>query len=258
MNAKPAQGTRKYAQGVLKSTSTGMRSLPLIQCRNCGMVGIHRTPAECIFALRREIPGPSGQPAPNNPCVRCGTAGPHARTADCIDALRDLTASVSIRAPQRTSTRRSNRGGRRDRRDNRFVVLNGERLNLTEAALRLGLSASALHWRIVSRVGDPDYRETDLDAIRVHIKHSSKECGQIGAAVRGLRLVVLDGERMCLAAAARLIGVSRDTLDNRIKQRLRTEGYGEVDIRAIGADVKHVPMRSSGETAGGARLTGEV
>ena len=57
------------------------------------------------------------------------------------------------------------RGGVRNRHDARMVVLDGARITLTEAARRLQISASALHFRIVRRTGDIAYRETDIRAV---------------------------------------------------------------------------------------------
>ena len=48
-----------------------------------------------------------------------------------------------------------------------MLVLDGERLTLTESARRLGLSPSALHFRIVNRMHTKDYGCVDLRAIHV-------------------------------------------------------------------------------------------
>lgn len=62
------------------------------------------------------------------------------------------------------------RGGRRDRRDARFVVLDGARLCLADAARALGISISTLHLRIVARTHDPAYAEVDIRAIGADVR----------------------------------------------------------------------------------------
>ena len=53
-------------------------------------------------------------------------------------------------------------GGRRQRKDNRFVLLDGERLCLKDAARRLSVSMVALHFRLVNRTGDANYGCVDV------------------------------------------------------------------------------------------------
>ena len=104
-------------------------------------------------------------------CPRCGLrGGQHADAAECIDSLRDLVARLEFKVEQRAGkpaplSQPSHRGGRRERKDQRTVMLDGERLCLTEAARRLGLAASALHWRIFRRTGDAAYQNVDVRAI---------------------------------------------------------------------------------------------
>ncbi len=87
------------------------------------------------------------------------------RTGDphygCVD-LREIGAD------------RARRGGRRDRKDARTVILDGRRLCLTEAARELGISAVALHFRLVNRTGTADYRDVD---VRVVGADSAKRAG---------------------------------------------------------------------------------
>jgi len=46
-----------------------------------------------------------------------------------------------------------------------MVILDGERLCLTAAARRLGLTAAALHWRILRRTKNPEYSDADVRAV---------------------------------------------------------------------------------------------
>lgn len=111
-------------------------------------------------------------------CSRCGVHGEGEHPApggrrcsgcECVDALRAMIADLEFRLEKmmdKPAPKASNRGGRRNRRDARFVVLDGERLCLTDAARALGLSPSTLHLRIVARTHDPDYRDVDVRAVR--------------------------------------------------------------------------------------------
>jgi hypothetical protein len=88
----------------------------------------------------------------------------------CVESLRATIAKLEFRlekALQKAvqSAQPSRRGGRRDRRDTRWVILDGDRVSLTEAARRLDLSTSALHWRVVRRTGDPAYHDVDVRAV---------------------------------------------------------------------------------------------
>jgi hypothetical protein len=226
-----------------------MKPIPLPQCPHCGMAGRHASPADCISALRRKVAASSCQlaaPDLRTPCGRCALGGPHTRAVDCIDALRDVLAVISIRATPITARQKEVRGGRYDRHDNRFVVFHGERLNLTEAGRRLGLTAAALHYRIVARLGTRDYREPDLSAIHADVKLNPSQAAQVAAASRGVRFVILDGERLPIATAGRRLGLRRDTLHYRIARLLGTAHYEEVDVRRVGADLKPVRKRSPG------------
>lgn len=53
-----------------------------------------------------------------------------------------------------------------NRRDNVFVVLDGEWVCLTEAARRLGISASALRFRIIKRIKSKQYLGVDVRGIK--------------------------------------------------------------------------------------------
>jgi hypothetical protein len=48
-----------------------------------------------------------------------------------------------------------------------MVILDGERICLTEVARRLHLAPSALHFRILRRTGDPAHYDVDVRAIGV-------------------------------------------------------------------------------------------
>lgn len=100
-------------------------------------------------------------------CPRCGLrGGRHETASECIDQLRDWIARLQFRKEARAtkSAQTSSRGGRRDRHDARMVILDDERLCITEAARRLGISTSALHFRLVNRCG-PDYQEPDVRGV---------------------------------------------------------------------------------------------
>ena len=116
----------------------------------------------CNFRLR-------GRVTMLRPCPRCGMRGQHVTPQYCIDALRDAVAGLQFRVEQAAkkpaAPRKPRTGGYRDRQDLRMVVLDGEHLNLTEAARRLGLTAGALHWRIVHRTGTQKCGEVDLRPI---------------------------------------------------------------------------------------------
>ncbi len=58
--------------------------------------------------------------------------------------------------------RPTTRGGRSARRDNRYVVLDGRRMLLVDAARQLGISNVALHFRLVNRTGGKDYDGVDV------------------------------------------------------------------------------------------------
>ena len=107
-------------------------------------------------------------------CRRCGVRGngPHETAEQCIDALRMIIARLEFRQEEHEPEQKrpaSARGGRRERSDNRMVLLDGERLCLTVAARRLGISTAALHYRIVARTGTKEYAEVDLRAISIDV-----------------------------------------------------------------------------------------
>ena len=99
-------------------------------------------------------------------CARCGLPGPHSDALECIDALRDRLADLEFQIDgRRSGADTARRGGRRERKDARMVILDGRRLCLTEAARELGISAVALHFRLVNRTGTADYREIDIRVV---------------------------------------------------------------------------------------------
>ena len=105
-------------------------------------------------------------------CPRCHTLGRHATLVDCIaalirvnDQLRDQVARLEFRVESRGQ--HAGHGGRRDRHDHRWVVLDGQRVCLSDAARELGLSASALHGRLVRRTGRRDYQDVDVRLLGV-------------------------------------------------------------------------------------------
>ncbi len=105
-------------------------------------------------------------------------AGPHAGPDECIEALRTVIAKMEFRQEQTREKAAARpalagcRGGWRNRPDARMVLLDGERITLTEAARRLEMSASALHFRIVRRAGTAEYSEVDLRALHVEVKRT--------------------------------------------------------------------------------------
>jgi hypothetical protein len=109
------------------------------------------------------------------------------RGCECVESLRANIAKLEFRlekAVQKAvqTEQPTRRGGRRDRRDTRWVILDGDRVTLTDAARRLGLSTSALHWRIVRRTIDPAYHDVDVRAIGADVparcanRRSPAEC----------------------------------------------------------------------------------
>lgn len=127
-------------------------------------------------------------------CARCGlrTEDQHARPGDrfcrgcpCVDALRARIAELEFKieraaqtpaAPAGTAHARQ-RGGRRNRPDARMVILDGERLCLTEAARRLGIAPSALHFRLLSRTKSKEYDGVDIRAVGAdHVRVAGDKC----------------------------------------------------------------------------------
>lgn len=84
---------------------------------------------------------------------------------ECIDELRNQIAVLTLRGtkgPQRVPGTPERRGGRRVRSDNRLVILDGQKMCVAEAARRLGITHSALNWRLVNRVGERNYGCVDV------------------------------------------------------------------------------------------------
>lgn len=131
----------------------------------------------------QDVPGKRmSEPGATLVCRRCGipTADPHSDSNECIDALRGVIARLEFHAETRAERSAAPkpgakpRGGVRDRHDARMVVLDGERVTLTEGARRLGLSASALHFRILRRTCDPKYSEIDLRSVGADVPRVPK------------------------------------------------------------------------------------
>jgi hypothetical protein len=97
-------------------------------------------------------------------CVRCGirSTQKHEVARDCIDAWRDAYARLELKQQHAAGTG-AGTGGWRARRDNRMVVLDGERINLTEAGRRLGISPAALSQRILNRTRLEHCGEVEVD-----------------------------------------------------------------------------------------------
>jgi hypothetical protein len=163
-------------------------------------------------------------------------SGRHASPLECIDALRDRIAEMELRRERRPSKSDATpqgterRGGFRQRPDARMVILDGERLTLTEGARRLGLTGSTLHFRIVNRTGTTDYGEVDIRAIRADVA--------MAVGKQPTRFVVLDAERVSLAEAARRLEIPSPTLRQRLINRIPSGDYQNADVRAVGADVR--------------------
>jgi hypothetical protein len=118
-------------------------------------------------------------------CLRCGlrTKGRHETPGDrlchgcpCVDALRARIADLEFRleraaqkrvgpVPTQQEPPAERRGGRRNRKDARMVILDGERLCITEAARRLEITASTLHFRLLARTKTKDYDGVDVRAV---------------------------------------------------------------------------------------------
>lgn len=97
-------------------------------------------------------------------CSRCGICkdGQHRTPQECIDLAWNRLAELEIRYEGVATTPA---GGRRIRKDNRYVILDGRRLCLSDAARELGITASALHYRLVVRTGKKDYLNVDVRAV---------------------------------------------------------------------------------------------
>ena len=110
--------------------------------------------------------------------------GQHANPLACIDALRDRLAVLSFEHDARQAPHQDMRGGRHPRHDNKFLILDGQQLCLTEAARRLELSPSALHFRMLARTGSRDYAGTDVRAVRADVKFTRIEASRAAHAVK--------------------------------------------------------------------------
>ena len=119
---------------------------------------------------------PRCQESPAPMCPRCGFRGDrHPTAGDCIDALREHIALLQFRLERRAQGAPSVHVGPRKRKDNRYVLLDGESLCLTEAARRLGLSTAALHFRLVARTGTREYAGIDVRAIGADVPRTPAE-----------------------------------------------------------------------------------
>ncbi len=126
-------------------------------------------------------------------CPRCGMKGAHRDAMQCIDALRDHIAALEWRrdeTPRRGTAQCAQaaaaqpRGGRVARSDNRWVVLDGQRMILTDAARELGISNVALHFRLVNRTGGNDYDGVDVRAVGADRKHTAVEASRLAHAAK--------------------------------------------------------------------------
>jgi hypothetical protein len=120
-------------------------------------------------------------------CPRCGMQGQHANPFACIDALRDRLAVLSFEregARNAAPGHKETRGGRHPRHDNKFLILDGQQLCLSEAARRLDLSPSALHFRMLARTGTREYSGTDVRAVRADVRFTRIEASRAAHAVK--------------------------------------------------------------------------
>ena len=103
---------------------------------------------------RRQIPTTEYAEIDWRVCQRCGIRqnGPHRTWFECIIAYREL-CSIFEKRIERLKQKNTDRGGMK-RSDNRFVVVNGERMCLSDAARELGMSVDALRRRIKRRIGE--------------------------------------------------------------------------------------------------------
>jgi len=76
------------------------------------------------------------------------------------------------------------RGGRRPRRDNKLLVLDGQEVCLAEAARRLQISAAALHCRLIARTGSRDYAGTDVRGVCADVKRTPVEASRLAHAAK--------------------------------------------------------------------------
>jgi len=110
-------------------------------------------------------------------CWRCGLRqkGRHRNWIECVMAYRELVAVKQMRIEQLKETirqleERNAVGSGSERSTNRIVVLNGERMCLSDAAREKGISVKALRHRIERRLGrgwEEIIDEIDLAAIGI-------------------------------------------------------------------------------------------
>jgi hypothetical protein len=58
------------------------------------------------------------------------------------------------------------------------VLLDGQRLCLSDAARALNLTPSTLHFRLVARTHDANYMDVDVRAVGADVAHSAKPAGK--------------------------------------------------------------------------------
>jgi hypothetical protein len=113
-------------------------------------------------------------------CTMCGVrqSGQHRTPLECIIALREVIAGYEFRTDQLLEKNLDR--GRMKRSNNRFVILNGERMCLSDAARELRMTVKALRHRIHRRIGavveTVDLRAIDIDAD----KRYARKTGQAG------------------------------------------------------------------------------
>ena len=107
-------------------------------------------------------------------CTMCGVrqSGQHRTPFECIVALREVIAVYEFRIDQLREKNLDR--GRMKRSDNRFVVVSGERMCLSDAARELGISPDALRCRIRRRVGQVG-EDIDLRLIEVDKRYARKK-----------------------------------------------------------------------------------
>lgn len=165
-------------------------------CMRCGVrdrKGPHAAVSDCISALRA-IAGRLMR--------KKGLGEPKTATEptdECIDALRaEIACAQMYQSPRGVPKRGTTRGisfiARAVRRDAHIVVLDGERIYLTEAARRLNISPAALHFRLVARTGTKHYTGVDIRAVRADVPYSRAEASRAAhaakARLRGLAYVL--------------------------------------------------------------------
>jgi len=164
-------------------------------CERCGVRGgaTHLTVEDCVRVLQNvvtdlqaRLDGRMAAGSKHDGSRQPGTVlldDEYLTPDDCIDVLRDRIAVLEFQLmAHKRKPAPGTRGGYHGRRDARMVLLDGERLTLTEAARRLAMSASSLHFRILKRTGTADYTGVDLRAIHVEFKWPPKNQHTAGRA----------------------------------------------------------------------------